>query len=51
MSKITKVSVETTDNNGKVSIRHLQESDVKTIHWKKLAESVGTVMTGTPYIP
>ena len=39
--KITKISVETTDESGKVDTTHLQESNMKSIHWKKMLEACG----------
>jgi len=39
--KITKVSVETVDENGKIDTTHLQESDMKSIHWRKVLKACG----------
>ena len=50
VKKITKISVETTDENGKKEITHLHEGNVKSFHWKKFAEGMGAVMTGIPPI-
>ena len=38
---ITKISVETRDENGKIDTTHLHENNVKSIHWKKMLEAAG----------
>lgn len=46
--KITKVSVETVDENDKIDITHLHENNIKSIHWKKLGKTVGEVISCMP---
>ena len=40
---ITKISIETKDENGKIDTTHLHEGNVESIHWKKLGHTVGEV--------
>ena len=40
---ITKVSIETKDESGKLETTHLHEGNMESIHWKKLGHTVGEV--------
>ena len=40
---ITKISVETKDDAGKLETTHLHEGNMESIHWKKLGHTVGEV--------